>query len=41
MKETKVNQPKVTIEKTLVVLVYPILDTKFQGHGSVGSWEDF
>ena len=34
------SQPRVIIWTTLVVLAYMMLHTKFQGHGSIGSWEE-
>ena len=34
------GQPRVIILTTLVVLLYTMLHTKFQGHGSISSGEE-
>ena len=39
--EVSINQPRVIIRTNLVVLEYPVLHTKFQGHQTFGSEEDF
>ena len=35
------GQPRVIIRTTLVVVPYTMLHTKFQGHWSIGSGDDF